>query len=528
MELTKEQRSQSASLVSVKKKATKSIGIQEVKMDSTNSGSGNESSKKDMSIKLEEFPTSDDEVSQSYLLEDPQQHQKELSADRGSISIQSENDENEKEISNEIFPFEDEQKILKIVNVDQGNSSEKMEIGSATSSPGKKIQKKSSFFKQWRDKDQKKKKEDDALVVETFEDLPKDLQKVVKGTKIPKELYSRHLEIILNILQFQCKVKFQSVEEKKRNMICPVNSPPPKTLDHRPIIDQDLLLSPENPKELYKTLKEEGKGGFGTVFKAVSKLEGEKDKIVAIKVMPHGNEKERKFNIAELSFLSFCKHPNIVKYYRSYKCDDELWAIMEYMEGGTLNQAVKNYSFQEGQVAYVAREMLRGIEYLHSENFVHRDLKSSNVMMTVKGQIKLIDFGLCVDISNGMKASMVGSPFWMPPEMIQRKPHDYKVDIWSLGICLMECANGHAPNSKNSTRAMFVAATEGYPDPFEKPKLWSKDFKDFLSLCLQMEPENRPTASQLLHHPWISTAESSKSMIKIISGIFILQAVLPF
>jgi len=205
-----------------------------------------------------------------------------------------------------------------------------------------------------------------------------------------------------------------------------------------------------------------------------------------------------------------------------------MWCIMEFLEGGTLDIAVKNFTFTERQVAYVAREMLQGIKYLHSENLAHRDLKSANVMMSIKGDVKIIDFGLCVDVSNGYKHSMVGSPFWMPPEMIQRKPHDCKVDIWSLGICLVEIANGHPPHHKSSFKAMFTVGTEGYPEPLEKPKAWSQGFRDFLTLILQMEPSKRPSATDLLAHKWLECSENAKSMQQIISGIFMLNTVLPF
>jgi len=273
-------------------------------------------------------------------------------------------------------------------------------------------------------------------------------------------------------------------------------------------------------------LKEEGKGGFGRVYGGLKKPE-ERIK-VAVKVMPHCSEKEKRFNAAEVGFLSFCDHPSIVKYFCSFQLDHEIWAVMEFLEGGTLDQAVKAYNFEDKQIAYVAKEVLKGLKFLHSENLVHRDLKSQNVMMSIKGEIKMIDFGLCVDMSDGVKSSMVGSPFWMPPEMIQRKPYNNKVDIWSLGVCLMELANGHAPNHKNSIKAMFVAATEGYPQPFEKPKMWNDIFKDFLSKCLQMNAADRPEASELLKHEFLKCADTSKDMRKILTGIFILNTVLPF
>jgi len=117
--------------------------------------------------------------------------------------------------------------------------------------------------------------------------------------------------------------------------------------------------------------------------------------------------------------------------------------------------------------------------------------------------IKIIDFGLCTDASQGEVVHMVGSPFWMPPEMIKREAHGLPVDIWSFGICCMEMANGHPPNRKSSIMAMFVACVEGYPQPFEDPQYWSDEFKDFVGCCLQQNPRDRWTIAQLQEVPHI-------------------------
>jgi len=257
-----------------------------------------------------------------------------------------------------------------------------------------------------------------------------------------------------------------------------------------------------------------------------------KNHTVAVKAMKHqADPKDRIFNVFECQVLKFCHHPNIVRYVDSCESGpDEIWLGMEFMEGGTLDQAVRAFTFAERQIAYVAREMLRGIAYLHSENLLHRDLKSANVMMTTKGEIKLIDFGLCVDITSGPKTAMVGSPFWMPPEMINRRPHDYKVDIWSLGICMTELANGCPPNQRSSFKAMFEVATVGYDRPLSNPMSWSKDFITFVDECLRFEATQRPSAHDLLQHPFVREAncDSPETMKEIISGIFVLNAVLPF
>jgi p21-activated kinase 1 len=161
-------------------------------------------------------------------------------------------------------------------------------------------------------------------------------------------------------------------------------------------------------------------------------------------------------------------------------------------------------------------------------------------MMTVYGEIKLIDFGLCIDVSktNGRAQSMVGSPFWMPPEMIKREQYTYSttscswwcllrlhnldVDIWSLAMCLLELANREPPFYKvGSLKAMFTAATVGYAQPFYQPNKWSDIMKDFIGQCLTVNPAQRPSAEQLLSHPFLEKANSKKGMKDILAGIFL-------
>merc|ERR1712100_446053 len=165
------------------------------------------------------------------------------------------------------------------------------------------------------------------------------------------------------------------------------------------------------------------------------------NKRVAVKRMTHKNAKEKRRNLKEVGVLLFCDHPNIVRYYKSFIRGEDIWLVMEFMEGGTLTEAAKAHKFKEKEIAYVARESLKALSYLHQHNLVHRDLKSSNIMMTITGEIKLIDFGLAADVRVCLKGKMAGSPYWMPPEMVWRRKHGPPIDIWSLGICILELAN---------------------------------------------------------------------------------------
>jgi serine/threonine protein kinase len=167
--------------------------------------------------------------------------------------------------------------------------------------------------------------------------------------------------------------------------------------------------------------------------------------------------------------------------------------------------------------------------------FFSLSLKSANIMMSVEGDVKLIDFGLCVDLGEvGDVVHMVGSPFWIPPEMICRQPHNTSVDIWSFGICIMEMALGQPPNRKNMIRAMYSVAT-GHSPRLPQPSddaaaassssssssWWTPEFNDFLDKCLKIDPQERHSARRLLKHEFIAKAAHKKSMRSILQQVFV-------
>jgi len=283
-----------------------------------------------------------------------------------------------------------------------------------------------------------------------------------------------------------------------------------------------FVVTNKNPKDLFKSLKKSGKGGFGTVFAAKRITDGKK---VAIKRMGHATAKEKMDNYSEARYTKMCDHANIVKILEAYEWKEEFWLVLEFLEGGTLTEARRGHDFEEKEIAYVARELLKGLAYLHSINLVHRDVKSENIMMSIMGDIKLIDFGLCSDVSL-IRPSMVGSPYWMPPEMLQRNPHSFPCDIWSFGISILELANKNPPNAQNKIKVMFTTATQGCPHPFDEPERWSDKFKDFTSRCLVKDPAKRATAQELLKHPFLEqAADTRKVMQKILSEIFLQKAI---
>eukprot|EP01126_Amoeba_proteus_P057929 TRINITY_DN7423_c0_g1_i3.p1 TRINITY_DN7423_c0_g1~~TRINITY_DN7423_c0_g1_i3.p1 ORF type:complete len:337 (+),score=59.74 TRINITY_DN7423_c0_g1_i3:1082-2092(+) len=286
---------------------------------------------------------------------------------------------------------------------------------------------------------------------------------------------------------------------------------------------QEIQIPPkEKIKKVLKLNKESGSGGFGSVFLGKDVIMKQQ---VAVKCLDHSEENMRNNNFSEIGFLKSCDHPNIVKYYKSYLFTDlkknktEVWISTEFLEGGTLSQASKLHSFNPDHSGLVAREILKALSYLHSRNWIHRDLKSANVMIAITGHIKLIDFGLCCDASDGTRTKACGSPYWIPPEMVMRKPHSFTADIWSLAICILELCLGHPPHHTQSLKCILHALKGEMPDVIPRDRLPCECI-DWLEKCLQIDPSKRPSAQLLLKHPWVSKPNIDADFTKVLRRIF--------
>eukprot|EP01095_Lingulamoeba_sp_RSL-Kostka_P013076 TRINITY_DN5311_c0_g2_i1.p1 TRINITY_DN5311_c0_g2~~TRINITY_DN5311_c0_g2_i1.p1 ORF type:complete len:262 (+),score=63.81 TRINITY_DN5311_c0_g2_i1:1-786(+) len=249
-----------------------------------------------------------------------------------------------------------------------------------------------------------------------------------------------------------------------------------------------LYNTEENPKIKYKDLEKSGRGGYGNVYFA--KASKKSSKSVAIKILDHNTKKSKKSNENEITLLKKCQCQNVVTYVESFLLEDEVWIVMEHLNGGTLNEVIKLISLSEKQMAYIATEILRGIQFLHEQNVVHRDLKSHNIMLSVEGDAKIVDFGLAFDLCIGGKSLMCGSPYWMAPEIINKWPQNKPIDIWGLGITLLEMANKSPPFKESKIKALLRSSNGEIGDLVNKGVLldkskFSSKFINFVSKCLK-------------------------------------------
>lgn len=258
----------------------------------------------------------------------------------------------------------------------------------------------------------------------------------------------------------------------------------------------------------YMLVKRVGSGAYGSVYQGVRKSD---QKAVAIKVidLEESGDDIMVINreIVALTQGRICEQ--LVQYYGSQVFGTDLWIIMEFCDGGSiLNLVNENGYLTERHIAVIVREVLLGLRYLWNDNKVHRDIKAANILLTRLGAVKLADFGASGELSQSMRmATFVGSPNWMAPEQFTEQKYDKKVDVWALGITCIEMAKGKPPHHTKPSVQVPQLIVNNSPPKLEGE--FSRQFKNFVQMCLCKDPRNRPSVDMLLKHPFVKKSEKT-------------------
>jgi hypothetical protein len=294
------------------------------------------------------------------------------------------------------------------------------------------------------------------------------------------------------------------------------------------------VVSKDKPLESYNKQKKIGQGASGSVYVAriregatsamarrILQENGPRAQ-VAIKQMDLRNQPRKELIVNEIIVMKDSKHPNIVNFLDAFLQEEqsELWVVMEFMEGGALTDVIDNNpTITEDQIATICFETCKGLEHLHNQNIIHRDIKSDNVLLDGRGNVKITDFGFCAKLTEqrSKRATMVGTPYWMAPEVVKQKEYGNKVDIWSLGIMAIEMIESEPPYlNEEPLKALYLIATNGTPR-LKKPDKLSKELKAFLSVCLCVDVKSRASAGELMSHDFLKSGCSLNSLSQLLN-----------
>ncbi|KAL0244406.1 hypothetical protein GEMRC1_008490 [Eukaryota sp. GEM-RC1] len=325
-----------------------------------------------------------------------------------------------------------------------------------------------------------------------FVGLPDEWKQLLLASGIDEERQHKFPDALIKCLSFQTTPHPRPL------------APLPTAADTQEALKKASKISPKDPRPLYTITSQIGQGGNGSVFSALEKSTGHTVAIKTLSITPNLDIEALKNEIA-MARTSVNDH--IVKYFQSYLLKEtrQLWLVMEYLEGGSLANVLSSSGpLPEEALAAIAYDILLALDSLHSKHRLHRDLKSDNVMLTCDGMAKLGDFGFCIQLTaeEQSRSSTVGTYYWMSPEVITSSNYNVATDIWSLGVLCYECLTSHPPYfDLPPLRAIFVIATEGITLP--KDLSISSSCKDFINRCLAIESTKRPSAAELLDHPFL-------------------------
>nr|XP_033808223.1 serine/threonine-protein kinase PAK 6 [Geotrypetes seraphini]XP_033808224.1 serine/threonine-protein kinase PAK 6 [Geotrypetes seraphini]XP_033808225.1 serine/threonine-protein kinase PAK 6 [Geotrypetes seraphini]XP_033808226.1 serine/threonine-protein kinase PAK 6 [Geotrypetes seraphini] len=263
-----------------------------------------------------------------------------------------------------------------------------------------------------------------------------------------------------------------------------------------------MVVDQGDPRLLLENYVKIGEGSTGVVCIAREKHSGRQ---VAVKMMDLRKQQRRELLFNEVVIMRDYQHVSVVEMYKSYMVAEELWVLMEFLEGGALTDILSQTRLNEEQIATVCESVLQALSYLHSQGVIHRDIKSDSILLTLDGRVKLSDFGFCAQISKDIpkRKSLVGTPYWMAPEVIMRSPYSTEVDIWSLGIMLIEMVDGEPPYFSDSPVQAMKRLRDNPPPKLKNYHKTSPVLRDFLERMLTQDPIERATAQELLDHPFM-------------------------
>uniref|UniRef100_A0A3P8YJQ5 non-specific serine/threonine protein kinase n=1 Tax=Esox lucius TaxID=8010 RepID=A0A3P8YJQ5_ESOLU len=276
-----------------------------------------------------------------------------------------------------------------------------------------------------------------------------------------------------------------------------------------------MVVDKGDPRTSLENFVKIGEGSTGVVCIAREKHSGRQ---VAVKMMDLRKQQRRELLFNEVVIMRDYRHSNVVEMFRSALVEEELWVIMEYLQGGDLTHVVSETRLNEEQIATVCEAVLQALAYLHSQGVIHRDIKSDSILLTLDGRIKLSDFGFCAQISKDIpkRKSLVGTPYWMAPEVVSKTPYGTEVDVWSLGIMVVEMVDGEPPYFSDTPVAAMKRLRDEPPPTVKNLRKISPVLKDFLGRMLTRNPEERASASDLLEHPFLLQCGSPQCLVPLV------------
>ena len=336
--------------------------------------------------------------------------------------------------------------------------------------------------------------------------LPPQWEAMLGASGISKQEVTAHPKEVLAVLQFHM--------DGGPTPMQPPQLPRREQLELA--LDEASLILTADPAPLFRDLHKLGEGASGTVYLGTDTRSG---RHVAIKVAPAADLANLR---TEIAIQKMSAHDNIVGYVESFLHQEQLWIVLEFVHGGTLTEVLgPTIAFPEAAVAYVCKQVLMGLAFLHRQHRLHRDIKSDNLLVGFNGTVKIADFGFAAGLTEEQdkRRSVVGTPYWMAPELIRGLDYDAKVDVWSLGVTAIEMAEGEPPHlHEPPLRALLLITTRGSPT-LRDTERWSAKFRHFLKCSMHVEAAKRASSEQLLMHPFLATACTKAEFASFASGI---------